>query len=251
MTGSLPVKECQQILRDTAAVVQQSRPSVADSDVVGVVVARVIDRAANLFEGVYLLLEDGQSENAFVLARPLFEESVWLLEVSDSDESTRLAYALGWWHEGAKKKLELYQQTLMYDPRAATETPRLTETEMQRIQGLAREYGATILKPPKTKPLAEKHGLMVDFTKYLLAHQFVHGSLVAAQVRTSVHERNDNETLVTIGAASPVIWCEDALFSCRYVLRATKAACNILGKAPNSQISVLESRLAVADDENT
>lgn len=238
------------LMWQAAQVVARAVPKRTYSvDIVGDFAIKVSESCENLFLGVIALMDKGMPENAAVLSRPLFEQSLWLREVAALSEAARQEHAFGWWHDGALESKHLHVATARYD----SSTPEYhVQADQAYADGFVREAerrGIRLRKLPSTKDLAKKHGCMVDFTRYLWAHQFVHGSLVTHQVRAAIPTQL--RLLDRTGSAAPELEYEITMFAIRSVLRAAEAACVLLKLPPDPKFSqVFDATNPIPEREN-
>jgi hypothetical protein len=59
------------------------------------VVVGMLSRCLGLYKAAVLLLRNDLPDEALIIGRPLFEESIWLSELADSDDKRREQLVLG------------------------------------------------------------------------------------------------------------------------------------------------------------
>lgn len=169
------------LLKHVADVVKHLGPTAEfQVDTIDAHVLGMYVRSMRLYEGVVALLDRDLPEEALVLARSLFEESLRLMQLPDVVEERR-PIVLGWANESLDRAESLFReaQRTGLDPNVSEV---LEEVKVQRtkLQGYARRHGVGRFE--KFKPVdtaALQLGRSDDYWTYLMSHQMVHGSEIA------------------------------------------------------------------------
>ncbi len=98
-------------------------------------------RAVRLFDGILLLLEANLPEKSMMLARSLFEESLWLQQLA-ADTPTRDALVLRWAKKSIQEKRGLIRDAESVGLESPSEPLLATLDEQEgKLQGYARGHG--------------------------------------------------------------------------------------------------------------
>lgn len=134
-------------------------------------------RARSLFEGTKILLEHDLADEAMILARSIFEESMRIGQIR-LEGVERAAMAMWWMNRSLRDRIGLMKEAQRVGfEEDASGTIRSLEIQKEKLQGYMARNGITRLK----KPLSEKeasHRLdrAKDYWSFQYAHEFVHGS---------------------------------------------------------------------------
>jgi hypothetical protein len=201
----------------------------------------LFDRCRGLFGAVRLLAQQGFGQEALILTRPMFTESLMLLEVASADETRRVELAIGYalatfadldgvWREAQARGEDTSKQ--IADGRRATAA----------LERYARERKARTRQwRVNEKQLADKHVGGEGYLDFRMAHHFVHGSTFAAEQR---HARRGDIVIVGGPAASQEDWARGAVLSgSQSMLFAVRGICGILGWREPPAVSALLARL--------
>lgn len=140
------------------------------------VVAAMYRRTQRLYRATVLLIEHDLLEEAFIVARPLFTESLWLGELARAG-SRRANLILGWLRASTTELEGMLlegERASMTDPSGRLDAMR----ERQRLlERLAREGGVKgdWLRFPDEQLMATRQDRTVELLALRLAHQLAHG----------------------------------------------------------------------------
>jgi hypothetical protein len=179
-------------------------------------------RAVRLYQGILLLLEAHLPEEAAILARSLFEESLRLCQLA-SDERNRNTLILCWANASIGEKIGLIKtaESLSLESDVRPVLVAL-EDERSKLQGYAQRHGVTRLIPfLSTKDAALRFGRRDDYWTYQWSHESVHGSDAAwlfARHKVStdtvaLFDKTDDPRLLVIVAVFAAISLAEAAHS--------------------------------------
>ncbi|MGB0098218.1 MAG: hypothetical protein WBP81_37475 [Solirubrobacteraceae bacterium] len=191
-----------------------------------VAIVSLFDRCRSMFGAVRVLLDHDFAQEAVVLGRPLFTESLMLTELADLDEPRRVALVVGWWLAGLTSLEGIVREGIALgddgDELAAIAARR---DELQRYVA---DRGVKSRPFPQEKDLARTHGRAREYLDFRLTHHFVHGTAMAAEERLT--KRADGTYVVGGPGADVETWAPPAgLFAATSLLLATRAVCRIFG----------------------
>lgn len=236
-----------QILADVAAVVDRLGGGRAvehsrhDLEMIA-----LFDRCRGLLAAVRALTQLGFGHEALILTRPLFTESLMLLEVAAADEPRRVELVVGWLL-GSLADLE----GLMREAQARGDdtSGQLTGIAKQRadIDAYARRHSAgTRHWRVDVKALADKHRGGDGYLDFRMAHHFVHGSTFASEQR---YTRRGEVALIG-GPATEPGWAKSAALSAaQSMLFAVRGLCGIVDWPEPAELDRLLERVEQAGDE--
>lgn len=195
-------------------------------------------RSVSLFEAIVTLLEKDLTEEALILARSLFVESLHLAELADAGKE-RTVLVLGWINDSIKRKKGLVHDAarvgLEQNPKNVI---RALEKEQNKIQGYARRHGVGQSKKFLSEGSATlKFDRKDDYWNYLLGHQMVHGSDAAYLYRR--HNLTKDTVGVFLRTSDVDIICEVAFFAARSVLQVTQSTVKIFNWGDTSDLEKL------------
>lgn len=207
-------------------------------------------RCVSLFRSVLILLDNDQPEEALILARSLFAESLRLMELEDAG-TEREAILLGYYVQSLERSKALFGQEAerlgltddISDVLANVEKQRRGLDDYRRRKGIGRLGRFSTEKNAATK-LNRKE----DLWTFLLSHGMVHGEdaaqlfrrrKVGSDLMAFCSHTNDPDVLAEVGA-----------FAARSVSHALYAAASIFGWEVSSELQKLtedlEKRMAGA-----
>lgn len=191
-------------------------------------IAAMFWRAFRLYNGVLILLKADLPEEAAILARSLFEESLRLQELAGNDKN-RDALILGWANSSAGELKGLFEVAkvcgLDEDP---APTISIIEDRRHKVEETCAQRGIQRSKPfMSVKDAAIMFDRKVEYWIYEWAHEAVHGSegawifsrKVPAQDTAGLYSKNDD----------PILLGGIAEFAARALVDATKATSAIFG----------------------
>ena len=202
----------------------------------------LFDRCRSTFGAIRLLLEHDFAQEAVILGRPLFTESLMLAEFAAANETRRIELVIGWSLEGLGNLEGIVKEAAARGDDASEELQDIAR-QRDELKGYARRHGASTLHwKPDEKRLADAHGRGQEYIDFRLTHHFVHGSTMAVSHRYS---KTDDETVAVGGPAAEVeTWSAPAgLFAAFSMLHASRAACRIFGWSEPPKLQALLQRL--------
>jgi len=183
-------------------------------------------RSISLFRGVVELLKSNLSEEALILSRSLFTESMRLMEISQADKR-RGSLILGWANQSYNeiKGLFLEAHRLGLDPDAEKVVTHY-EQQQQKLQNYARRH--SVGRFGKFRPegdAAKRFGRQDDYWTFLLSHAMVHGSDAAYVFR----RKKIGESAITLfpNTNDPAIVASVGIFAAKSLLDGAKATAQI------------------------
>ena len=140
-------------------------------------------RARSLHDAIARhLLPARLSNEAMILGRPLFEESVRLGFVAELDDQRRAAHIVWWADDSYQRDIhELKAGEAILGE--AGETIASLEKQRRQLAEYARARAISPRRMPDTKAAALKLGRRADFHAFVFSHQFVHGGHVSVVAR--------------------------------------------------------------------
>jgi hypothetical protein len=142
-------------------------------------------RSRSLFYAATILVREQFPEEAMVLGRSLFEESLWLYSFAEKDGRSRDAEVLGSTFRALGDEMRLIEARAAegMSPRGE-ELLEAYRAEFRQLQGLQKrlEIGKTT-KPGDPKPIAKRAGLESEHWDFLWSHRITHGSSLAHRLR--------------------------------------------------------------------
>jgi hypothetical protein len=184
------------------------------------------DRCRGLFNAVRLLTDNAMGREAVALTRPLFTESLMLLEWASADDTRRVELTVGY----ALASLADFEGIMLEGQSRGDDTSLELEAVARRreqILDYARRHDAGTRRwNVDEKTLADKHRDGDGYLDFRMSHHFVHGSAFAGEQR--VTKRGD---LVVVGdPQADQEWAEGAALSAaQSMLYAVRGICRIIG----------------------
>ena len=181
-------------------------------------------RARRLYAGVLILLRAELPEEAAILARKLFEISLYLQEL-ETDPQNRFALVFGWVNRSINEEFGLLK--------ACAPQPGLDEAfatlEKRRKENNenASELGVSFLTFLETKIAAKQFRRSGDILIYKRAHESVHGSEAARMFAT---QRPAEDTIgIYEKTGNVIVLTHFAHFAAKSMVAAAKATLAIFG----------------------
>lgn len=206
----------------------------------------LFDRCRSTFGAIRTLVWEDEpdfGQEAAVLARSVFTESLMLMELAAVDGAKRAALVIGWVLAGIDSFEGILREAAA-DGHDTSEELAMITNQRRIVEAYARKLGVRTRKwKVDEKALAEKHG-RDDYLSFLMTHHFVHGSSVALSQRYS---RDGNVSSVGGTAAATGWGLPSALFAASSVLHATRSVCAIFGWDEPPALDSLHERLEAAD----
>lgn len=134
-------------------------------------------RGIRLYEAVLTLLQAQLPEEAAIVARSAFVDSLRLRELADDPEN-RDARLLGWANESINEKVGLIKEAMSLGLETEGDSLLSTfEEERSQLQAYAKRHGISKFRtflPPREAAL--RFGRKDDYWTYAWSHEAVHGS---------------------------------------------------------------------------
>jgi hypothetical protein len=204
----------------------------------------LFDRCRGMFGALRVLLANGFVQEAAVLARPLFVDSVALAELAAADEPRRTSLVVGRQLHATADIEGIFMEMQARGDEVAKNLEHVAERRRKVEQYAQRHSASTRHWDPEgqIKTLAEKHGRGDEYPSFRLSHHFVHGSAAITESRFSV----DDNDVARIGAPhlGVDIWERPtALFRAYSLLLACRATCSIFPYEEPQQLEELLRRI--------
>ena len=199
-------------------------------------------RSLSLFRGVMTLLEKNLAEEALILGRSLFTESLWLMELSEA-EAHRARLVLGWMRHSYEEIKGLFReaQRMGLDQNAGEVIAHYV-SQQGKLQDYARRHGIGPFKKFRSQAdAAKRFGRHDDYWTYLLSHEMVHGSDAAFVFRR--RKINKDAFAVFSETTDPEIVEAVGAFAAKSLLAAAKATIHIFHWQQPAEIDILYQKL--------
>lgn len=200
-------------------------------------------QARSLHKAVTILLEADFPDEALLVARTLFIESLRLQELAEAEER-RTQLVLAWANDSIQRRRKMLREAnavgLVADFDAKMSALQGEEKRQQKYQ---RDHGVEKLKDFMNPRVAvKKFARDEDYFAYELAHQMVHGSTVA-HISRSKRLWGDVLGLFSIDAGAYATTTV-VVFAGRSTLLACRSACTIFGWPEPPEITELLMEVA-------
>lgn len=151
-------------------------------------------RSRSLYEGTHILIEARLAEEALVLARSLYEESLRLMHLAKEGER-RWSYTARWLMDAIDHKRGLVREgPLPRDQEKEKEFLRQLDDEETKLRGAKQRLGVvTEMRFTSVENLATIHNRNDDLWTYKLSHRMTHGSPIAQSFRSIKPASQDQE----------------------------------------------------------
>jgi len=207
--------------------------AIADSYILG-----MYWRSISLFEAIITLLEKDLAEEALILARSLFEESLRLAQLAEAGKE-RTAFVLRWVNDSIKYKKGLIDRAIKIGLEQNPEQViKRLEEEQKKVQGYARRHGVGRFKKLLSEgDAAFEFNRKDDYWSFILGHQMVHGSDATYLYRR--HKLAKNKIGIFSRTIDVNIIGGIAFFAARSVLQATQSTVRIFNWGDTSDLEKL------------
>jgi hypothetical protein len=204
--------------------------------------------ARQLLIASMVLLERGLPGPAFVLQRPLFEDSLRLAELSTGSEVERIALIANWRRIGLKKVDGLRRKAARdgaVNDAAALKTH--VADELNKIDTAIKRRGVAAKDFMKVENAAVMFGREDDYPAYEMSHQAVHGN----DLVHLISRETDNEGVLIIGKPRRQYVDAIAEWAARSGLHLARSFHMLTGTiADDSVLTGLEARLTALNEVN-
>jgi hypothetical protein len=186
-------------------------------------------RVASLFEGARTLIEAGFPEEAVILGRELFTDSLHLMDIAGQKPDARRALLAGTrnelytrWESVVKEALATGEET----EAGATEVLAAVERGKKNVQAYQAKHGIKKLRSFRhEKQLARDLGRGKECLHFELAHLMVHRADFVQPMRTG---KKGDIRMLHLRSADPSMVVAAAVFVMRSAVYAHKAAASVL-----------------------
>jgi hypothetical protein len=201
------------------------------------------DRCRSFFGAICLLARHDFGEEAVVLARSLFGDSLMLMELAAVDEARQIEIVAGFLMTTLNSQQGIAREAQRRGEDASDDLARI-QGQRADLEDYARRHGVSARSwKLNEKDLATKYKR--EYLDFRVAHLFVHGSAFAAAQRYS--EEGDD---VWIGRPSTSDWATAAvLFAASSLVCAIEAVCTIVGWPQPEELADLRSRIERASEQ--
>jgi hypothetical protein len=203
-------------------------------------VIALYDRCRGLFNAVRLLTHHGLGREALILTRPLFTESLMLLELASIDDTRCVELTIGW-SLASLDDLEGIMREAQSRGHDCSEELDAIAKRRKQTEAYARRHGARTRRwKVDEKTLADRHRGGDGYLDFRMSHHFVHGSAFAGEQRVS----RVREAAVVGAPSADRDWAEGAALSAaQSMLHAVRGVCGTVGWVEPPGIDDLLARL--------
>ena len=181
-------------------------------------------RARRLYAGVLILLKGELPEEAAILARKLFEVSLYLQQLEDEPQD-RYALVFGWVNRSINEEFGFLNTC---EPQTGLDEAFATlEKRRQENSKNASELGVSFLTFLETKIAAKKFRRSGDILIYEWAHESVYGS--EAAMMFAIQRPAGDIIGIYAKTGNPRVLSHFAYFAAKSMAAAAKATVAILG----------------------
>ena len=181
-------------------------------------------RARRLYEGVLILLKAELPEEAAILARKLFEVSLYLQQL-EAEPQNRYALVFGWVNRSINEEFGLLKTC---EPQTGLDEAFATlEKRRKENNANASELAVSFLTFLETKIAAKQFRRSGDILLYEWAHESVHGN--EAAMLFAIQRPAGAPSGVATKTGNPIVLLHYAHFAANSMAAAAIAACAILG----------------------
>ena len=202
----------------------------------------IYDRCRGLFKAVHTLVREELGEEALILTRPMFTESLMLMDIAAAEEPTRISQLARWSITSLNHLAGVMREG---ESRGRDETESLANIDARRAQIIdyASKAGVRLPRnwPPHEKQLADRHGRGEEYLDFCMHHHFVHGSSFATRQRSV--RKGDLHVVGDPDARDPA-WARNAALSAsQSMLFAMQAVSRIFGWPGPRELAALNARV--------
>jgi len=203
----------------------------------------IYSRSMSLFRSIILLLSNNQPEEALMLWRSLFTESLRMRELAAEGRKDRIAIELGHYAyslEQTKQRLQQAKRLGVTDD--ITSELAHIENQKRGMEKYRKGFGIEKLKRFSSEEnLINKLNLNVDLWTFLYSHGFVHGEDIAHTYR---RRKIQTDVLAFFSHnADPELLAAVGLTAAQSAIDAHKAAGQIFGWEVSTELQKLTENL--------
>jgi hypothetical protein len=150
----------------------------------------MLDRGVSLYESVELLVRSAKYEEAMILGRPLFEESLMLQWLARQTEPRRTAYVTWFDHDSWNDYAQSFNQVRPNElPGSIESIVKHAKWRRDLAAAFAVENDLKRITFPSANDLARTHlGRGSESVTFALSHQFVHGRALPTSSRQAYQD---------------------------------------------------------------
>jgi hypothetical protein len=241
-------KRASLLLHRLDEVTREAVPSESDVPHVGFYILGMFWRSRRLLRGATALLDSGLPEEALIIGRSLFEDSLRLRQLAE-EPANRGALMMGWVNSSLEEKKGLIRdaQTAGLEMSPDDVFDALQREQVQ-LQKYCRAHRISRLKKFLTpKDAALRYGRTDDYWTYALSHEMVHGS-DAAWIY-SRRKFSGDRVGVFAGTYNPTVVVAVASYVAASMVDAARSICRIFDRCtPPECQSVLDDFDALSRD---
>ncbi len=199
-------------------------------------------RASSLFEAIMILIRRNHPEEAFILGRGLFVESLRLRELADADTTHRVALIAGWVQDSLKglEDIQLDIERRRTGPADPGFIARLRALRKQS-NSYAKRHGVDRARDfTEVKDMAAKQRRQDEFGDYAFSHDFVHGGFASHFGRYRQWKEGEDPLLeLSITTPDPRAMTAMTAFAVKSAVLAHKATAEVFGWADDTEEELL------------
>jgi len=219
-------------MRDVVVEDAEMRDRVPASPIASAVV-EILSRALGLYKAAVLLLHADLTDEALLLGRILFEKSLWLMELADTQGKRRASLVLWWLNESYTRARELIESgvTAGLAPMTSRQGEMLTDVD-ERIRGVRqfqREYDVGgITQFLGVEEAARLFHRLGGWWMYELANHVAHGH----DTPHPLHGTDTAPEVYFTPTAEPEVIATCGVFCAESVIASHIAAAQLLEREP-------------------
>lgn len=205
-------------------------------------------RARSFFQSVLLLVRTGRSDEALALGRSLFEDSLRLATLVQTESERDQVDALATWlNDGLERAAGLFREAkeigLGHGHHAAVEALEARSAEVRAFwyrKGTGRR-NAKILKEQNLETVARQSGRSHGWWLHEVADQMVHGNLFSHQLRAEALTRG--RLGIALRLAEPGALIDIVAFAAESLVVSHKAMTSLADKDFDHELDLLMRRI--------
>jgi hypothetical protein len=185
-------------------------------------------RCVRLYRAALILIWHSSPEEALIIARSLFEESLRFQEMAD-DPAGREVLILGWLNRSIHEQRGLVREAASLGIEGEPEAllAKVAEQQAELDRYIRKNNVGSLRNFAQPRVVARKHGRIDDFWTYLSAHEVVHGSDFA--LKLSRKKLQSGTIGLYLTNEDPGLLLGVAAFCARSALLTARSAARIFG----------------------
>ena len=230
------------LFRRVIRIAEEIRPQEFKVDRLDAVSVQLYWRCYSLFQAILLLLPKRFGEEALLLARPLFTDSLRLAELAEH-ESRRPQLILGWMNRSIEELKGLFRHSakIGLDKNPEQIEAKLADHQKDILSLRAKYHVSKLAKFRSEADAASRYGRGDDFWTFLLSHEIIHGSDAAFLFRRSPVK--DGHMHLLAQTEDPKLLDAIGAYSALSMMMAIDATSKILGWSLPQDFSQLREQL--------